>query len=303
MQFCNRTNLFILLAITMMTLPTAAYAGGSTPPKVGTKYPIVLAHGFSGFDSLLGIDYFYQIAGTLRNEGHKVYTTEVSAFNSVQTRGNQLADQIEQILAISGAQKVIIVGHSMGGLDARYATRYRLGSSKVAAVVTVATPHRGAVMSDLIYPLVNTVVKLTGPVGDAIAAFVSSVGGAIVSGKLTLPQDVVAGLRDLTSGFTSQWNQVTTNVPGVLYWSYGGTSIVNISLDPTDALMFLTGIVDPVPNDGLVNRESAKWGTVKNVNLNANHLDEVNQLLGSTGWFDAKGFFKGMAAELKNLGY
>ncbi len=297
-----RKLLIIAAFAAIVCSPGSALAGGSQP-KVGCKYPIVLAHGFSGFDSLLGIEYFYGIASALKAEGHKVFATEVSAFNSAEVRGNQLADQVEQILAITGAQKVILLGHSMGGLDVRYAAKYRLGANKVAAVVTLASPHRGAVIADLTYAILNGAMTLTGPVGDAVNAFVSLLGGTILSGKIYLPQDVVLAVKNLTTAYLAGWNTVVTNVPGVTYWSYSGTNVVNVSLDPTDALMFVTSLVDSTPNDGLVSRTSASWGVAKNLNLNANHLDEVNQLLGSTGVFDAKSFFRGVASELKSKGF
>ncbi len=296
-----------ILAIAVAALLVVAPFGASafwwyTPPKVGCKYPIVLAHGFSGFDSLLGIDYFYGIGSALRNEGHKVYATEVSAFNSVEVRGNQLADQVEQILAITGAPKVILVGHSMGGLDVRYATKYRL-HNKVAAVVTIGTPHRGAKIADLTYAVLNGAMTLTGFLGDAVNAFVSALGGTILSGKPYLPQDIMVGVSNLTTAYAAAWNTYVTDVPGVTYWSYSGTRTVSLSLDPLDALMFVTGLVDSTPNDGLVSKTSAAWGTAKNLNLSANHMDEVNQLLGSTFGFDAKGLFKGIASELKSKGF
>src|SRR5690554_1647521 len=38
-----------------------------------TKYPIVLTHGMLGFDSILGVDYWYGIPQALRKDGATVY--------------------------------------------------------------------------------------------------------------------------------------------------------------------------------------------------------------------------------------
>ena len=38
-----------------------------------TRYPIVLVHGLFGFDSFLGVDYFYGIPSALRRDGARVY--------------------------------------------------------------------------------------------------------------------------------------------------------------------------------------------------------------------------------------
>ncbi len=69
-----------------------------------TKYPIVLAHGMGGFSRIgtdtLGLDYWYQIAPDLARNGTNVWTTRVSPFNSTEVRGEQLLQQVEEILAL-----------------------------------------------------------------------------------------------------------------------------------------------------------------------------------------------------------
>jgi hypothetical protein len=86
-----------------------------------TKYPVVLAPGVLGFDKLVGfVDYWYGIPSAMQDGGAKVYTTSASAFNSSEVRGEQLLSQVQNILAISGAQKVNLIGHSHGGFSARY---------------------------------------------------------------------------------------------------------------------------------------------------------------------------------------
>src|SRR5215208_4352016 len=59
--------------------PQGAKAAGYTQ----TRYPIVLAHGMSGFRELFGVvDYFHGIIGELRAGGATVFVTSVSAFSS-----------------------------------------------------------------------------------------------------------------------------------------------------------------------------------------------------------------------------
>lgn len=79
--------------------------GGHLSTYTETRYPIVLAHGLFGFDSIAGIEYWYGIPEELRRSGADVYVTQFSAANSTEVRGEQLARQVEQILAVSGAQK------------------------------------------------------------------------------------------------------------------------------------------------------------------------------------------------------
>ena len=86
----------------------SALAAGYTQ----TKYPIVLVHGLFGFDRIGPVDYWYGIPSALRSDGAKVYVTQVSAANITEVRGEQLLTQVKQILAVTGATKVNLIGHS-----------------------------------------------------------------------------------------------------------------------------------------------------------------------------------------------
>src|SRR5690606_23065813 len=97
-------------------------------PKLGPPYPIVLAHGLFGFRDLAEIGLIYYFNGVpeyLTARGEVVYTTEVDPFNDSDVRGAALAAQIEAILETDPHEKVIVIGHSQGGIDARVAASLR----------------------------------------------------------------------------------------------------------------------------------------------------------------------------------
>ena len=98
-------------------------------------YPIVLAHGIARFDQVwregLGSDnsddpnvdrlhYFKGIRTMLRAEGYDVYHSSVPWADGVKVRASKMKENIVRVLSDSGAEKVNIVAHSMGGLDARH---------------------------------------------------------------------------------------------------------------------------------------------------------------------------------------
>ncbi len=63
---------------------------------------------------------------------------------SVEAFADQVAVKVDAILRATGASRVAIVGHSMGGVVARaYLRRY--GGTKIASVVTLGAPHHGSV--------------------------------------------------------------------------------------------------------------------------------------------------------------
>jgi pimeloyl-ACP methyl ester carboxylesterase len=59
----------------------------------------------------------------------------------------RLAGHIEEICRRSGAQQVVVVGHSMGGLVARACLRDPAARARIARIVTVGTPHRGSFLA------------------------------------------------------------------------------------------------------------------------------------------------------------
>src|SRR5262245_44684300 len=84
------------------------------------KHPVVLAHGILGFDELkvgpIKSHYFRGVGARLEKIGTKVYSFRVHPTATVESRAAELAKAVEAI----DAERVNIVAHSMGGLDARY---------------------------------------------------------------------------------------------------------------------------------------------------------------------------------------
>jgi triacylglycerol lipase len=270
-------------------------------PGLGPPYPVVLAHGFFGFDDFAGagfLDYFYEVKPALEADGETlIFVTEVDPFNDSTVRGAELAAEIEDILAMTGHAKVNIVGHSQGGLDARVVAHDR--SDLVASVTTIATPHRGSQISDVVLGIVSDprlrdladeLVRLIGaPLWDA-------------AGEET---SVVAGLRQFSTEGIAEFNATYTDRIDVEYYSITGVTALNWGSaceaaesppwvaryaddrDTVDPLLSVSeaildgGLADPFPNDGLVRVVDARWGRFLGC-VPADHLDEVGQLLGDS---------------------
>ncbi len=310
----NNKTVFALCLGTVMAVSSQVQAGlfGSSG-YTQTRYPIVLAHGMLGFDSMLGIDYWYGIPQALRRDGAQVYVTEVSQLNTSELRGEELLQQVEEIVAISGKAKVNLVGHSHGGPTVRYVAAVR--PDLVASVTSVGAPHKGSDVADLIRQIPE------GSGGEAILAGLTNGMGALIhflSGSpSTEPQNSLGSLESLNSEGAARFNakypqgiptsacgEGAYKVNGVRYYSWSGTSPLTNPLDVSDAMLGAGSLAFDEPNDGLVGRCSSHMGMVIRDNYRMNHLDEVNQVLGLTSLLetDPVTVYRQHANRLKNAG-
>lgn len=63
---------------------------------------------------------------------------------SFAAQAMELRAIVDAVTSLTGAKKVFLVGHSMGGLASRAYIQYLGGGDKVAGVITIGTPHQGA---------------------------------------------------------------------------------------------------------------------------------------------------------------
>lgn len=115
------------------------------PAPAPARAPVLLLHGV-----LCNAGALYSLRGDLvaRNLG-PVYTLSYGpALSSIEVFADQVATEVDAILRTTGAARVALVGHSMGGVVARaYLRRY--GAAKVSSVMTLGAPHHGSVHAHL----------------------------------------------------------------------------------------------------------------------------------------------------------
>ena len=261
-----------------------------------TKYPVVLAHGMLGFDSILGVDYWYGIPAALRRDGASVYITEVSQLNTSEARGEELLDQVEEIVAISGKPKVNLIGHSHGGPTIRYVAAVK--PNLIASATSVGAPHKGSATADFIrqVPPGSAGETLLSGIVNGLGTLINFLSGS----SSTTPQNALGSLESLNSQGAARFNakfpqgipttacgEGAYSVNGVRYYSWSGTSPVTNIIDPSDLLLGATALTfNGEANDGLVGRCSSRMGKVIRDNYRMNHLDEGNQTLGLTSLFE-----------------
>ena len=298
------------LLITMMAMPTFSWATGYTQ----TKYPIVLAHGLFGFDNIGPVEYWYGIPGALRADGAKVYVTQVSAANSTEVRGEQLLTQVKQILAVTGATKVNLIGHSHGGPTARYVASVR--PDLVASITSVGGVNRGSKVADVLLGIAPP-----GSLSNAVIVSITNGLASIInflSGGSGLTQNSLAAAKSLSTTGAAKFNVLhgegvpasacgegAYQVNGVSYFSWSGAKPYTNFLDIIDPALALTGLAfGSEKNDGLVASCSSHLGKVIRDDYAMNHLDEVNQTIGLVNIFETNPItiYRQHANRLKNLG-
>lgn len=276
-----------------------------------TQHPIVLSHGFMGFDSMLGlIDYWPGIVDRLEDGGATVYVAQVGAMNSSEVRGEQLIAQIENFLAINGGSKVNLIGHSQGGLDARYVATVR--PDLVASITTIGSPHKdgvaGAFGDDapddsimaLLEVMAGLIQLLSGNASETNAEAAAAMFSATGIAQFNANYPIGLPATDCGQGPES------VNIDGhaIRVYSWGGTGILTTGVDPSDALMAITGLLVGGQNDGLVPRCDTHLGRVIRDNYFHNHLDLTNMLFGLAPLVesDPKSIFRAHANRLKKAG-
>jgi pimeloyl-ACP methyl ester carboxylesterase len=65
----------------------------------------------------------------------------------VRVAAAQLAEEVEAIVAETGYERIHVVGHSMGGLIARYYVTRLGGDERVHTLVTLGSPHHGTYLA------------------------------------------------------------------------------------------------------------------------------------------------------------
>lgn len=284
-----------------------------------TRHPIVLVPGIFAFDSIAGVDYWYKIPAALESQGATVFVPKINAFDSSANRGERLIEQLENIRATSNGsiQKFNLMGHSQGGLTARYVMNVR--PDLVASVTTMHSPHNGSPLADVV-----TGIAEPGTLqGVSFEVFSNAVGNLVnlMSDNKRDKADVNAMLAEFNQAGAAEFNNrfpvgmptthcgqgpASANVDGhtIRLYSWSGTATVTTGLDLSDALFAVTSSAFDEPNDGVTGRCSSHFGQVLKDNYRMNHIDVNNQVLGLVSLFETKpeALFQNHANRLRNAG-
>lgn len=262
------------------------------------KYPIVLCHGLSGFDTLVlfqapqfawnttedlkqfgkrledvshevdsgsvMLNYWYGIEEALKKAGCKVFTAKVPAFGTIQERAELLDALLTQKCKnypgkVEGERmKINLVGHSMGGLDSRYL---------ISQIQNEESP----------YEVVSLTTVSTPHHGSECADFVMR----MIENDKNLSAVCPKAIPQLTTKYLKEFNREVRNKAGVTYFSYGalmdpkGFRLFRATYEIIKSEIEKNGLSE-IENDGMVSVELARWGNYMGTLEDVDHMDLIN---------------------------
>jgi hypothetical protein len=136
--------------------PDAQYRPGNQAPGVralfagdplAARIPVVLVHGLVDNRSVFAV-----MRRSLRRRGFaQVCSWNYSPFlRDVESAAVELGAHIERISQQTGHDRVHVVGHSLGGLVARYLVQRLGGDRRIDSLITLGTPHAGTLWAHVL---------------------------------------------------------------------------------------------------------------------------------------------------------
>ncbi len=336
----KKRNAFILaLVCAVATVFMSPLANASTYSK--TKYPIVMVHGAFGFDSILGVvDYWYFITSNLRSRGANVYVVNMSSAALHEKRGEELREDIREILAFSGASKVNLIAHSQGATAARYVAA--LEPQWIASISCAHCMNEGTQFADGFKATLSKIGIGGAIVDDGVTLLLELlelISGPGSDGDYNSDLNVNQSMLDLATAsqhstyevFNAQypagmpaykcWNDNggrngpgstlskasgPAKVNGISFYSWGGNDPITATLDPFDSIViplayeFMDGALKW---DGLVPTCGMALGKALRLDYKANHFDAINHALAITAFgMNIPSIYYTHANRLKNAG-
>ncbi|MFI6860378.1 esterase/lipase family protein [Streptomyces sp. NPDC050421] len=126
-----------------------ATAAAVTPLSTGT--PVVFVHGYTGNASnWVTAKSVFQLNGW---SGSKLFAYEYNSYGNNVTNAQGLATFVNNVKSQTGASKVAIVNHSMGGLVSQYYLKVLGGNTSVSHLASIAGANHGTTFASacLIY--------------------------------------------------------------------------------------------------------------------------------------------------------
>lgn len=262
-----------------------------------TRYPLLLVHGVFFRDSRF-LNYWGRVPKELLRNGAVIYYGNQQSAASVASCGEELAERIKELVKETGCDKVNIIAHSKGGLDARYAVSKCGAADYTASLTTINSPHRGCFFADYLLEKAPEGLRLF---------LAARYNGALRRLGDSTP-DFLSAVKDLTAGACLARNGHLPDCASVYYQSVA-TSMRKAGSGrfPLNMSYYFVKHFDG-ENDGLVSVDSALWGDVYAIlrpkgNRGISHGDMIDLNRENIPEFDVREFYVNLVRDLKEKGF
>jgi len=224
------------------------------PELVKLRYPVFLCHGYGAIGSVVKSGPLHDPCMKIRGHGVVAIAPNTVPYAKIETRAENWVRLIQRFCKEHGYDKINVVTHSMGGLDMRCALSKLDAAEYVESLTTIATPHHGSSLADL-------VLKTPEGVMEKLSEMFDWFGDSMYP---KTKSDALGSLEQLTCGYATQiFNPEHPDVNEVSYYSYSAAVGKGTKFGINPVLRFQNNqIFDKEgENDAFVSVKSATWGT------------------------------------------
>ncbi|MEA5603814.1 esterase/lipase family protein [Nostoc sp. UHCC 0252] len=221
-------------------------------PDAAHPQPIILVHATA---TVMAQDWSV-LSPALAAKGYCVYALNYGnrATGPIEDSAQELAVFVDNVLALTGAQKVSIIGHSQGGMMPRYYIKFLGGVNKVDDLIALAPSNHGTTADELRFLCARVNFPLIGPACD------QQVTGSAFMTKLNQDDETPAPVSytvvttrydeiviPYTSAFLNGPSERVTNITLQDYYPLDITGHVAISYDLNAFKFVFDALAHPGP--------------------------------------------------------
>lgn len=138
----------------------------------GQDLPVLLVHGMSSNRGIFNV-----LRRSLRRAGFRYVTVPNYTWLTcdIRSAARLLAAEVERLCERTGEDQVHVIGHSLGGLVARYYVQCLGGDARVHTLITLGSPHGGTLTALL--PLPHPALRQLRPGSELLAELSAPASG------------------------------------------------------------------------------------------------------------------------------
>ena len=236
----------------------------------------------------------------MKKHGAQVYYGHQEAAGSIRANAEHLGAMIRKVCEETACEKVNIIAHSKGGLDARYAISCGGMEEYVASLTMLNVPNRGSYIIDKLCKLPEGFYRFLAKVFNWAFRKIGDEN-----------PDFYAATRELTLAACADFNQHVPDSLHVYYQSYMSVmkNSISDSLLTIPYLMIRSAApVDGRNNDGLITASSAWWGEQRALfsvkgRRGVSHADMIDLKREDFKDFDVQEVYVAIISDLKKMGF